>query len=301
MTEIEVVEFTDPVCSYAWGTEPKMRRLQWQYGDRLRLRRVVAGLMADGWEVNAGLALDDPALPPAVCEYWRDVHNLTGMPYPTTLSHIWTSSEAACRLVKAAELQGADPADRFLRRLRESWFVFGRPADTVERAVATAAGIDGLDSDRLGRDAASAAVAAAYLADWEETRQPNEHVLSLEDDRVGFGKAQLHNGRLRFGLPCLVLTGPAGEATIPGWRDWSVWEDALEAVAPGVTATARPLPTPAEAFAAWPLLAPPELALLCGADARPPAGVVMHDWGAGVVWLTPDEAERRLPSGVPAT
>jgi len=32
---LEVVEYTDPWCSWAWGTEPKLRRLRWRWGDRL--------------------------------------------------------------------------------------------------------------------------------------------------------------------------------------------------------------------------------------------------------------------------
>ena len=45
---VELVEFTDPGCSYAWGTEPKVRRLRWQYGHRLRWRRVVVGTAPAG-------------------------------------------------------------------------------------------------------------------------------------------------------------------------------------------------------------------------------------------------------------
>jgi hypothetical protein len=40
---IDVVEFTDQDCSWAWGTEPKLRRLRWRYGPLLRWRRVMAG------------------------------------------------------------------------------------------------------------------------------------------------------------------------------------------------------------------------------------------------------------------
>lgn len=299
MTDVDVIEFTDPVCSYAWGTEPKVRRLEWQYGDRIRRRRVLIGLHAPGWEEGTGLALDDPALLTGVTEYWRNVSDLTGMPYPTPLHHPWTSSEDACRLVKAAELQGADVADRLLRRLRESFFVFGRPADTIERGLALAPGIPGLDLPRLERDAKGPEAEQAFADDWEEARRPNEYVRTLADDRVGFGRAQVHNGRLRYGLPCMLLAGPAGETTVAGWQDWVGWERALEAVAPGSVAAARPLPTPAQAFDTWPLLAPPELELLCGPGAEPPPGVHSHDWGAGVVLLTPAEAASRLPTGVP--
>jgi protein-disulfide isomerase-like protein with CxxC motif len=299
VTDLDVIEFTDPVCSYAWGTEPKIRRLRWQYGHRIRWRRVMVGMHAHGWEESTGLSLDDPALPVGATAYWRNVSDLTGMPYPVPLHRSWIGSEDPCRLVKAAELQSADAADRLLRRLRESWFVFGRPADTIERGLDLVPGIPGLDPARLERDAKGPEAEQAYAEDWEEARRPNEYVRTLEDDRVGFGRAQPHNGRLRYGLPCILLSGPAGEATIAGWQDWSGWERALDVVAPGAAATARPLPTPAEAFDTWPLLAAPELELLCGPAAETPPGAVTHDWGAGVVRLTAQEAASRLPTGVP--
>jgi hypothetical protein len=257
----------------------------------------MVGLHAKGWESAAGVPLDDPALPGLVSAYWRDVSALTGMPYPVHLHHVWTWSEDACLLVKAAELQSADAADVLLRRLREAWFVFGRPAGTVAQGLELAVGIAGLDVERLARDVEGSQAARAYAADWEEARRPNAYVRALPDERVGYGRAQEHNGRLRYGLPCLIVRGPAGEVTIAGWQDWAGWERALEQVAPGVPP--RPLPTAAEAFARWPLLAPPELELLCGPGVEPPADVVAHDWGAGLVWTTPQEAALRLPTGIP--
>lgn len=47
MDTIEVTEFTDPGCSWAWGTEPKLRLLRWRFDDRLRWRRVMGGLIGD--------------------------------------------------------------------------------------------------------------------------------------------------------------------------------------------------------------------------------------------------------------
>jgi protein-disulfide isomerase-like protein with CxxC motif len=92
---VELVEFTDPACSYAWGTEPKVRRLRWQYGHRLRWRRVMIGMHAPGWTDGAyGRDLDDPALPQAASDYWAGVGGLTGMPFPSPLHHIHGSTEA---------------------------------------------------------------------------------------------------------------------------------------------------------------------------------------------------------------
>jgi hypothetical protein len=36
-----------------------------------------------------------------------------------------------------------------------------------------------------------------------------------------------------------------------------------------------------------------ELAFLCGETARPPAGVVAHDWGEGLVYFSAAEARAR--------
>lgn len=95
---------------------------------------------------------------------------------------------------------------------------------------------------------------------------------------------------MRYGLPALVLTGPNGAETVAGWEDWSTWEAALEAVAPGMVARAKPLPTAAEAFAHWPLLTRAELDLLCGSADDLPEGTVEHSGPGGQVWLTPAAA-----------
>ena len=95
---------------------------------------------------------------------------------------------------------------------------------------------------------------------------------------------------MRYGLPCMILTGPGGEVTVSGWTDWAEWAAALEAASPGITADARPLPSPAEAFATWPLLAGPEQEMLCGPDVELPREVVRHEWAGGVVWVCPTAA-----------
>src|SRR6478735_8583804 len=90
---IELVEFTDPACSYAWGTEPKVRRLRWQYGHRLRWRRVMVGLHAPGWEIDRNdQGRADPELPWRVSDYWAGVGALSGMTFPSPLhyAHVCT-------------------------------------------------------------------------------------------------------------------------------------------------------------------------------------------------------------------
>jgi hypothetical protein len=272
--------------------------LQWQYGDRLELRRVFVGIFSPGWE--APLLTEEGKKHPAAGlyhrpeEYFAVVTQTTGAPYPSPQDYPVHNSEDPCRVAIAARAQGTEVADRVLRRLRESLLIHGRPADTIERGLEAAAGVPGLDGARLAKDVVDPATEAAWRADWEEARTPSEYVTNREDKRPGMGAAQQQDGRLRYGLPCLVLTGPAGEAIVAGWCGWSVWEAGLEQVAPGITATARPLPSPAEALAVWSTLTRAEVDELCGSDAVPPPGVVVHTWPGGEVWLTETEAAAGL-------
>ena len=292
MPPAEVVEFTDPACSWAWGSEPKFRLLRWRYGDRLSWRRVMGGLVPNRLEREP--AFDPVAPAPRRADYWSKVSEHTGQPWPVHLRRVPVSSIEACLAVKAAERQGEPQAARLLRRLREACFVFGAPADTTERILAVAGGIDGLDLDRLAADVVTPEVRDAYRADWEETRDPNEYVRSLREEHAGAGNAKEQDGRWRYVFPTLLFRGPGGEHTVPGWQPWEAYVAAAEAAVPGsTTGASRPDPSADEAFAEWGVITERELACLCGSAAEPPAGVVPYDWGAGMAWLTPAEATAR--------
>ena len=285
---IEVIEYTDPGCSWAWGSEPKLRLLRWRHGERLRWRRVLGGLVGDMGNYLDGF---DPARAAAgFSRYWAHVGATTGMPYPADLAWMYRSTEPACLAAKAAELQGVDVAERVLRRLREATFVFGTPPDTQDRIRAAVRRVPGLDLERLVADSSSAHVRAAFHADWEEARAPNGFVLNLEDEGEGSGRAKESEGHTRYVFPTVIFRGPAGERTVAGWKVYERYEEALAAVGTSAPRDPRPAPTPAEAFAAWPALAPAELEVLCGAGAAPPPDVVAYERGGGLYWLAPDEA-----------
>jgi hypothetical protein len=225
--------------------------------------------------------------------YWRDVYGYTGMTYPVRLEWMYTSTEPAGKAVKAAEMQSDDVAGRVLRRLRESIFVFGRPADTTDRIVEAVRGVEGLDAQRFADELRSEVVEKTFREDWEETRRPNDYVMNLEGDTPGIGKAKHTEGRWRFVFPTLIFRGSQGEDTVPGWCPFERYEQAMENVEPGSTGDPRPNPTPDEVFARWPTASAKELEVLCGPGTEPPDGVVTYDWGEGSFFLTPAEATSR--------
>ena len=291
MAAVEVLEFTDPGCSWAWRTEPKLRRLRWRFGDRLAWRRILGGLVRDieCYREHQEAARDATTL----SAYWRDVYAHTRMSYPPALKRVTMSTEPSGKAVKAAGLQSDEIGGRVLRRLREETFIFGEPPDTRERILAAVRGVEGLDPVRLEGDLDSPEVEKLFREDWHETRQPNDYVMNLDGDRPGIGRACHTEGHWRYVFPTLIFRGPGGEATVAGWEPYEAYEAAMETASAGSTVAARPDPTPAEAFATWPTACETELEFLCGTAVSPPPAVVAYDWGEGTFYLTRSEASAR--------
>ncbi|MEU1446618.1 MULTISPECIES: DsbA family oxidoreductase [Streptomyces] len=284
---VEVVEFTDPLCPWAWGSEPVFRRLRAALAGRVRWRRVYCILFDHD---------DDPAPDPAAETAWyaryvEDISAHTHAPRARRLSRVAATSWPASLVAKAAEAQGAEVADRVLRRLREGVFVLGEPADTPESALSVVSRVPGLDAGRLTADAASAEVLERVRADRAEARRPVEEVLSVAADsspHPGAAK-ETPDGQHRYALPTLFLRTATDHRVVPGWRPYEEYVSAVVDLSPGLL----PAPTtldPAKALARYRTLTEPERTLLTDGSPWPPSGAVRVDTGNGPLWLHPEEA-----------
>ena len=292
MNKITVIEYTDCVCSTAWGAEPLLRLLDWRHGHHLQWRKVMGGLVGnaaagkDSWD---RISAAEP-----MRKYWKRVWHLTDMPYPNPMHLMLQSTDPAGVAVKAAELQGQEVAHAVLRRFREQIFVYGIGPQTADEFAAATQGVPGLDQARWRIDQQSPAVQAAYRADWLETREPNDYVRTLKHDSPMNGELKHSEGHDRYALPTLIFRGgPDGDVTVAGWVTYDEYVAGLEAAMPGATADPRPDPTPAQAFARWGMLTAKELTVLCGEHAQLPVGTVTHDWGDGLVYFSAAEAQAR--------
>ncbi|MFD7687669.1 DsbA family protein [Streptomyces sp. NPDC059781] len=284
---VEVVEYTDPLCPWAWGSEPVFRRLRAVLPERVRPRRVFCVLFDED---------DDPPPDPAAETAWYagyvdEVCRHTGAPRAARLSRVAASSWPASLAAKAAELQGAEVADRVLRRLRETVFVLGEPADTPARVLSAVRGTPGLDLARLSVDALSGAVLERVRADHAEARRPVPEARSAPGGSPHPGAAkETADGGFRYALPTVLVRAPGGHRVVPGWRPYEAYAAAVQELCSRPMRDRGPAATaPDEALERYGSLTGPEVRLLTDGP-WPPPGAVRVETGNGPLWLHPDEA-----------
>jgi predicted DsbA family dithiol-disulfide isomerase len=281
---LKVLEFTDPACPWAWGSEPKFRWLRSAIGDQADWRRVFGVLFDD--------AEDDPAPDPAAEAAWYqkfidDVCRHTGAPAARRLEWVCLTSWPASLASVAALRQGEVVADQVLRRLREQTFVQGRPADTDAAVLAALEGLACLDLDRLSVDIGSAEVLAQVQADRALARRPDPEVGLVDGEGPHPGQAKELPDGSRYAFPTLIFEGPEGRAVVPGWRPLAEYVGAVHRVAPNIRC--RVEPSDAEtALTRWRSLTSRETRLLT-ADRRPPAGALEVILRHGSLWVHPSE------------
>jgi putative protein-disulfide isomerase len=211
---VDVRYYTDPACSWSWGSEPKLRRLMWEFGDELRFTWVMGGL-ARSYELEEHTEQTTE---------WLEVAAESGMPLDPRL---WSqnpidSTYPACQAVKAASEQGSEAGYRYLRRLREGLMTERKKLDHTE-ALAGEAGTAGLDGERFRIDLISNAITEAFAADLDAARNPP--VEAREQGKLGET-----GGHERVSFPSAVFRGDDDtERGVWGWSSYEAYRDAAAA------------------------------------------------------------------------
>lgn len=118
---VRLLYFTDPICSSCWGIEPQLRKLKLEYGDSFDMEYRMGGLLS-GWENYGG---SDVSGPKSVAQHWEEASDHYQMPID---GDVWLedpldSSYPPSIAFKAAQLQDAEKAVSFMRRVREMLFL----------------------------------------------------------------------------------------------------------------------------------------------------------------------------------
>jgi putative protein-disulfide isomerase len=274
---VDVRYYTDPACPWSWGTEPKLRRLMWEFGDGLRFTWVMGGLARqygpDYRDEESGVGSGVDCFSDLMA-YWLDVSAETGMPIDARL---WSkspisSTHPACQAVKAAAEQGSDVAYRYLRRLREALMTERRKLDHVEALVGEA-GPAGLDVARFRIDISSNAITEAFAADLDEVRNPPQEARDA-------GKVTRTERHERLSFPSTVFAGADGSRHgVWGRRPYDAYREA--ALDAGAEVALESRPQPLEAIERFGRCATRELEELTG---KPRPVLEAELWGLARDW-----------------
>ena len=234
---VDVTHYTDAACPWAYNFEPVLRTLEARYGDQLTYRTVMIGL-SESYEqyVARGYTAEGASL-------GRRRFRRRGMPMSTGPRPRPFGTGRACRLVKAAELQGIPQAEAVLRALRFAWFTTDLVMDEDDALREVAGSIDGLDAERALTDARSQEVEDAYQRDRAETRSPARFAVTL-------GRTAASDGPDRYTAPSIVLRAGGRELVAPGFQPF----EAVDVLVMNLVPRAERLPVPAleDLLAAYP-------------------------------------------------
>ncbi len=150
-TPIEIIEFTDPACTWCWGSEPLLRKLEYHFASKIKVAYVMGGLVKDAkifMDARNSIGGDLMQFNQQVAKHWLEASERHGMPVQTDGFELFTESDRSTHPMniayKAAQFQGERIANRFLRRIREAVASEARQANRAEVLVELANDV-GLD------------------------------------------------------------------------------------------------------------------------------------------------------------
>ena len=146
---IQVLYFTDPICSTCWIIQPLLRKLKLEYDKYLDIEYCMGGLLPT-WDHLSKEKISNPA---DAAKHWEEVCHFHEMPLD---GDVWIedplhSSYPPSIAFKAAQLQDPELALLFLRRIKEMVFLEKKNIikwDFLKKAAFES----GLDCARLLRD-----------------------------------------------------------------------------------------------------------------------------------------------------
>jgi 2-hydroxychromene-2-carboxylate isomerase len=235
---VEVTQYTDPSCPWAYSAEPFLRGLEWRYGEGLTWRTVMIGLSEDTVaRERAGVT------PEGRVQGWKTYETRFGMPVLSTPRSRLIASGRACRAVKAAERLGA--GDRLLRALRLAWFTTTLLLDTDD-TIGQVAAAAGLDSAAVVAGLDDPDVESAYQYDRAEARTASVSGAPA----IAQGRAAVSEPSARFTAPSLVFSRGAETLVAGGWQPFEAYDLCVSNLAPELPR--RPEPEPQNLLAAFP-------------------------------------------------
>lgn len=201
---IDVTEFTDPGCPWAYSANPDLAALRWRYGAGLRWKLVTIGLTAEREQyVQRGYT-------PEWATKGQRRFARFGMPFSHELKPGVGATQRMCRAIVATRLQAPALEHAVFRTLAFGQFttplVMDEDASILERLRFVA----GLDADAIVAALDGPEVSTAYEADWALARTAQGGATHFQ------GKHATSDGPVRYTAPSLLFTTDDGRTLEAG-------------------------------------------------------------------------------------
>jgi len=172
---IEIIEFTDPVCTWCWGSEPVLRKLETRFGEQVKISYIMGGLVQDitaFYDSYNDIGGDPDRSNMNIAKHWVDASARHGMPVKSDGFKLFSKAHPSTYpqniAYKAAQMQDQALAHKFLRRIREASAAEARQTNTTEVLLELASDV-GLDIARFLVDFTQGAAQEAFEQDLATT------------------------------------------------------------------------------------------------------------------------------------
>lgn len=175
--KVTITNFTDPVCTWCWGSEPVLRTLETHFPGQIALRYVMGGLVEN---VNhfrdASNDIGSSSMAETnqqIVKHWLEAAQRHGMPVEgknfALFSQDYPSTYPQNIAYKAAQQSDPEKADLFLRRMREATAVEAQVTGREDVLISLAAEV-GLNIPLFIASLKDGSAEQAFLRDLELTR-----------------------------------------------------------------------------------------------------------------------------------
>lgn len=220
---VQITEYTDPACPWAYSAEPFRQRISWLYEGHVRWEPRMVVLAKD-----AAAQTERGMTPEKLSAAFKRIAHEHGMPIDTrTRSRVPGTRDACLAVVAARTHSDRETTRKLLRRLRIRYFsgeLLDDPA-TIHAAAADA-GIE----DEIDGWMADAEVLAALEEDRESARAPIPAAKVLDHKLANW------SGGRRYSCPSYEITrlSDGVKIAVPGFQPFAVYDTILANLVPGL-------------------------------------------------------------------
>ncbi|MCR6095791.1 DsbA family protein [Salipaludibacillus agaradhaerens] len=173
---VEIYVFIDPLCPECWALEPIIKKLQMEYSNYFTITTFLRNEIRS---LNTHCGEKYEAVVKEMAQSFNETSCRTGMPcdgdvwYENTL----TTPYVAILAIKAAELQGKAIGIKYLRRVRESLFLYKQNIAEENVLIECASNVKGMDVEEFIKDLHSDVAKDALQSDMKAAQEMDVEAL----------------------------------------------------------------------------------------------------------------------------